>query len=104
MVVSNEHFLCSPLPGEMKSNLTKIFQMGWFNHHLDIPFFFHLAPILSWNLESRHTQNHQFLAKENLQPQTKSGQQWCKLTKAPRKKCGKCGFFVDVPVDENDKS
>ena len=30
----------------MKSKLTNIFQMGWFNHRLDIPFFFPTCPHL----------------------------------------------------------
>ena len=34
VVVSNI-FLCSPLLGEMIQLDEHIFQMGWFNHHLD---------------------------------------------------------------------
>ena len=30
-----EYFLFSPLPGEMIQFDEHIFQMGWFNHHLD---------------------------------------------------------------------
>ena len=39
-----KYFLFPSLPGEMKSKLTNIFQMGWFNHQLDIPFFSNLPP------------------------------------------------------------
>ena len=32
-------FLFSPLPREMIQILTSIFQMGWFNHQLDMGYF-----------------------------------------------------------------
>ena len=32
----NDFFIFTPIPGELIPNLTIIFQMGWFNHQLEI--------------------------------------------------------------------
>ena len=39
VVVSFKHDLCSSLPGEMIQFDEHIFQMGWFNHQLEILLF-----------------------------------------------------------------